>query len=283
MKITLPIKAVFELFGAENQEYKTPLSIGKGIVHIDSPQGMVPVLALVRKNAESCRYFFSDGNSMVTAKHHVVFNTDSNPVKIDDAGAILSRHGIVDIVNNEYIGKIDVFDVALDAPHQYYTNNGILHHNTTLAKVLLHELDVDWGDVLEINASSNNGVDYIRDTITNFTSSMPFGEFKYVLLDECLEENTLVITKRNGKEIAVPIKDLDDNNDLVKSYNVKLARIEWKSFILFNKGVQETLEIEFDNGEVVICTPDHKWYVDDNGPKVVKASELSNYDHVLFT
>lgn len=55
---------------------------------------------------------------------------------------------------------------------------------TTLAKVLLHELEVDWGDVLEINASANNGVDYIRDTTANFTSSMPFGEFKYVLLDE---------------------------------------------------------------------------------------------------
>lgn len=55
---------------------------------------------------------------------------------------------------------------------------------TTLAKVLLHELDVDWGDVLIVNASSDNGVDYIRDKITSFASIMSFGEFKYVLLDE---------------------------------------------------------------------------------------------------
>lgn len=55
---------------------------------------------------------------------------------------------------------------------------------TTLAKILLHELEVDRGDILEINASANNGVDYIRDTITNFVMTMPFGEFKYVLLDE---------------------------------------------------------------------------------------------------
>ena len=55
---------------------------------------------------------------------------------------------------------------------------------TTLAKVLLHELDVDWGDVLEINASVENGVDYIRDKINNFATTMPFGDFKYVLLDE---------------------------------------------------------------------------------------------------
>ena len=55
---------------------------------------------------------------------------------------------------------------------------------TTLAKVLLHELDVDWGDVLEINASRERGIDTVRETITNFCSTLPFGEFKYVILDE---------------------------------------------------------------------------------------------------
>ena len=55
---------------------------------------------------------------------------------------------------------------------------------TTLAKVLLYEIDVDWGDVLEINASRENSVNDIRHKITNFVSTLPFGEFKIVLLDE---------------------------------------------------------------------------------------------------
>ena len=55
---------------------------------------------------------------------------------------------------------------------------------TTLAKLLLHELNVDWGDVLQINASSENSVDVIRDKITNFSQTMPFGDFKYIILDE---------------------------------------------------------------------------------------------------
>jgi replication factor C small subunit len=55
---------------------------------------------------------------------------------------------------------------------------------TTLAKVLLNELDVDSMDVLEINASNENNVDTIRNKITNFSSTMPFGDMKYVLLDE---------------------------------------------------------------------------------------------------
>ena len=55
---------------------------------------------------------------------------------------------------------------------------------TTLAKVLLHELGVMDLDILEINASNENSVDTIRTKITNFSSSLPFGDYKYVLLDE---------------------------------------------------------------------------------------------------
>lgn len=55
---------------------------------------------------------------------------------------------------------------------------------TTLAKVLLNELGVDDMDILEINASNENNVDTIRNKITNFASTMPFGDMKYVLLDE---------------------------------------------------------------------------------------------------
>ena len=55
---------------------------------------------------------------------------------------------------------------------------------TTLAKVLLQELDVDSMDILEINASNENSVETIRSKITNFSGTMPFGDMKYVLLDE---------------------------------------------------------------------------------------------------
>ena len=55
---------------------------------------------------------------------------------------------------------------------------------TTLAKVLIKELGIDDYDVLEINASRENSVDTVRDKITGFVQTMPFGRFKIVLLDE---------------------------------------------------------------------------------------------------
>ena len=55
---------------------------------------------------------------------------------------------------------------------------------TTLAKVLLNELEIDPLDIMEINASRERGIDAMRDRITNFISMIPFGPFKVVLLDE---------------------------------------------------------------------------------------------------
>jgi len=55
---------------------------------------------------------------------------------------------------------------------------------TTLAKILINQLGIDEYDVLELNASRENNVDTVRERITNFVQTMPFGKFKIVLLDE---------------------------------------------------------------------------------------------------
>jgi replication factor C small subunit len=55
---------------------------------------------------------------------------------------------------------------------------------TTLAKLLLHELEIPEYDILEMNASRERGIAEVRDRITNFIQMMPFGPFKVVLLDE---------------------------------------------------------------------------------------------------
>jgi len=77
---------------------------------------------------------------------------------------------------------------------QGWINSGAIPHllfsgapgvgKTTLAKILINELEVDDYDVLEINASRENSIDTIRDKITGFVQTMPFGKFNVVLLDE---------------------------------------------------------------------------------------------------
>jgi len=55
---------------------------------------------------------------------------------------------------------------------------------TTLAKILLNELHVSPADILELNGSTENRIEVIREKITNFVSLMGFGGIRYVLYDE---------------------------------------------------------------------------------------------------
>ena len=68
-------------------------------------------------------------------------------------------------------------------PHLLFSGSAGIG-KTTMAKVLINELEIEEYDVLEINASRTNSVDDVRDKITNFVQMMPFGPFKVVLLDE---------------------------------------------------------------------------------------------------
>ena len=55
---------------------------------------------------------------------------------------------------------------------------------TTLAKILINELGIEDYDILQINASRDNGVDFIKTRVEGFVQTMPFGQFKVVLMDE---------------------------------------------------------------------------------------------------
>ena len=91
---------------------------------------------------------------------------------------------------NEYVFKDDAQRRQVKTwikegsiPHLLFSGSAGIG-KTTLAKVLLTELEVGEYDILEINASRTNSVDDVRDKIINFVQMIPFGPFKVVLLDE---------------------------------------------------------------------------------------------------
>jgi DNA polymerase III delta prime subunit len=55
---------------------------------------------------------------------------------------------------------------------------------TTMAKILVNEIGIQDADVLEVNASRETGIDFIRNKIVPFISAIAWGDFKVVLLDE---------------------------------------------------------------------------------------------------
>lgn len=55
---------------------------------------------------------------------------------------------------------------------------------TTAAKILINMLEIDEADILVINGSDNNSIDYIRDTISSFANTFAMSSFKIVFIDE---------------------------------------------------------------------------------------------------
>jgi DNA polymerase III delta prime subunit len=55
---------------------------------------------------------------------------------------------------------------------------------TTMAKILVNEIGIEDADLLEVNASRETGIDFIRNKIVPFISAIAWGPFKVVLLDE---------------------------------------------------------------------------------------------------
>lgn len=69
-------------------------------------------------------------------------------------------------------------------PHLLFSGNAGIG-KTTLAKILINQLDVQDTDVLIANASKEGRkIEWLNDKLTGFCQTMPFGDFKIVLLDE---------------------------------------------------------------------------------------------------
>ncbi len=79
--------------------------------------------------------------------------------------------------------QIEHFVQEKSVPHLLFTGPAGTG-KTTLAKILVNSLDIDPYDFLQVNASRDNGVDFLKSRIEGFVSTMPFGDLKIVLLDE---------------------------------------------------------------------------------------------------
>jgi replication factor C small subunit len=129
---------------------------------------------------------------------------------------------------------------------------------TTLAKLLIHQLGVDEYDVLYVNASRENGINFIREKIHPFCQTMPYGDFKVVLLDEAdrispqgqdamkatMEEYTqtvrFIITTNHPNKITPPLHSRCQGFHFEKTDQVEFtARV---ATVLVTEGIEFDLD-----------------------------------------
>ncbi len=137
---------------------------------------------------------------------------------------------------------------------------------STLIKTLLNELKVDPFDILEVNASKDNGVDYIRDTVTRFSETMGVGDMKYIFLDEAdgLSPAAQGVLRGTLEKYASSVRFLLTCNhphkiiDAIKSRcetgRMHIEKLDTSEFYmrLVNVLDQETIEIDPDALEEIV-------------------------------
>jgi replication factor C small subunit len=129
---------------------------------------------------------------------------------------------------------------------------------TTLAKVLMHELNINDFDIKEVNASKDNNVDYIRDSITRFAETMGYGEIKYILLDEAdyLTINAQAVLRNTMERYAssvrfiltcnYPHKIIPAIQSRTETGRMHIDKLDKDEFTLRLVNILTTENIEFD-------------------------------------
>lgn len=147
---------------------------------------------------------------------------------------------------------------------------------TTCAKLLIKELGVHEYDSMVVNGSNEGRqIDWLRDKLEGFCQSMPFGDFKIVLIDEaeflnCLEEHEKVLLA-DGSYKA--LKDFESGMDYdIISLNEQTGQFEPDVACVVNYNTEEVYKIQFDNNTSISVTVDHPFMVVDKYGSLVEMS-----------
>lgn len=95
----------------------------------------------------------------------------------------------------------------------------------------------------------------------------------------CLHEDTLILTNKG----TYKIKELENKNFQVQTYNYDTKEIEWSNETTSINTIttDDYYEIELENGEVVKCTANHLWLLKDGTYK--RTDELTENDELEDT
>ena len=188
--VKIKIGDLFKLLHIDNNIYDIDQHPLYNIYIKDLSNNLVPILGYVKKRVNLVNYKLKSRVSdreynLTCSDKHLVINEYNETVKISETSSLQNLHdGILDIIEKNIIGEGDAYDIGIAPPHLYTTTNGIIHHNTTLTRILSKGYDT-----LTINCSAERGIDTIREKIMGFSSAISLLDgkenIKVIVLEEC--------------------------------------------------------------------------------------------------
>ncbi len=171
----------------------------------------------------------------------------------------------------KYVGLQKCQCIYVDAPeHTYITDNYIVTHNTTSARIFANEINEFKGKPIEIDAASNNSVDDARRIIEDAKTQSLDSEYKVFVLDECFHKSTVISTPKGDKFIS----DICVGDSI---YNMEGISTVTNVFTN-NINVNNLTLVHLNNNHNIITTKNHLFFTTEGW---VSASNLHEGD-VLF-
>lgn len=85
---------------------------------------------------------------------------------------------------------------------------------SSLLNVLIHEIGIQDGDILYINASEETSIEVVREKILNFAGTLPWGDFKIIILEEAD-----ALSKQAQNSLKRVFEDYSDNCRILMTTN----------------------------------------------------------------
>jgi len=234
--------------------------VERNSIYIKTPSGeLTKIRGFIKKSPKDIyEYEFSNGISIKCSSEHL-FQENGTTKKAKDCKVIDTINESITKTNSTFIKKDYVYDISIDNPHLYITPNGVIHHNTSIVNSIIKEMDAD---VLWINGSGDNGINIIRNKVTDFVSSVSLDDSpKLVVIDEAdgltpeaqkilrgkIEEfskdSTFILTCNYKEQLIEPLRNRFIHFDFDNLYNqnkkdVATQIFERLQFILENEGVE---------------------------------------------
>ena len=196
---------------------------------------------------------------------------------------------IDDIQNtDEYVNMVDI---SVDVDQSFLLSNGLISHNSASSAFRKYRdpnligsfaLKGKFLNVSEITTrklfDNKEAVNLMASIGISIGTEVNLKDLRYgkilIYTDaDCLEENTMVVTKNGNKRIS----DVD-HNDMVLTHTGEYKKIN----NIISKDISSYIEIDI-NGEKILCSEDHKLIVFRNNEIVeIKAKDLKMDDQFLI-
>lgn len=150
---------------------------------------------------------------------------------------------------------------------------------TTVARAIANELNAD---LLYLNLSSENGIDVIRNQISQFASTASFeGNLKIVIGDECLSEMERVRVGSVDDWIGMQLKDMKrDIPYPIVSFNITTQQFENDIAYIASDREDELFEVVLDDGSTIVANKKHPFMCIDASGNVVQRTIEEGFDGV---